>query len=379
MPDPLVLTRSSPRLAVALLAFMLTGAPRADAQSSDSAAHKSAGVTPIVAPIPFHNPQFDWGLDLLGALIHRIGGDTAGPPSTAVVTGFATLNESWGVAAAEIAHLSGDAWRLQVLGGYFDLKYQFYGVGQTGGSTPIGLRQPVAGARVAGFRRVAPNAYLGLGVQGAYVRVGLQDSVVPPAFADFLTQRATVNQLALAPMLQIDSRDDEYFPARGLLMNLEAHLYMAAIGSDSTFQNYSIAAAWYSGWRRGRSVVAVGALSCYSTGEVPFYLLCTIGGFRGLRGVEMFRYLDNTMTTLQAEYRHMLGNLGILGRLGFAVFGGVAGVASTPGTLSTSQFIPAGGAGVRFRLTKRYPLNFRVDVAGSKDGTLYYVSVAENF
>lgn len=345
----------------------------------DSVSRERRKVTPLIAPIPSHNPQLGWGLALVGMLIHRIGGDTVGPPSTAVVVGFASENGSWGGGAGELAHLDGDAWRVKAFAAYFSLKYKFFGIGQDGGDQSVGIHQTIFGGRVAVSRRVSSNVYLGLGIQAADNKVELQDPAAAPVFADFLSERASVVQLALLPTFELDSRNDQYFPSRGVWVQSEAQLFTTALGSDSAYQKYTASAAWYPGFREGRSVMALGALGCYATGHTPFYALCTIGGPSGLRGVEAFRYLDHSMVTLQAEYRHFLGGSGLLSRFGFAVFGGVAAVAASPGQLSIDDMIAAGGAGVRFRLTMAYPLNLRVDVAGSKDGGFYYVSVAENF
>ena len=55
------------------------------------------GVTPLIAPLPFHNSQIGWGGVLMLGLIHRFDADTMLKPSTAAVAGFASENGSWGV------------------------------------------------------------------------------------------------------------------------------------------------------------------------------------------------------------------------------------------------------------------------------------------
>jgi hypothetical protein len=41
--------------------------------------------------------------------------------------------------------------------------------------------------------------------------------------------------------------------------------------------------------------------------------------------------------------------------------------------------LPAGGAGLRYQLTRDYPMHLRLDYAGGRDGGLLYFSVGEAF
>jgi hypothetical protein len=41
--------------------------------------------------------------------------------------------------------------------------------------------------------------------------------------------------------------------------------------------------------------------------------------------------------------------------------------------------LPAGGLGLRYQLTKRYPMHMRLDYAWGRDGGLLYFSVGEAF
>jgi hypothetical protein len=45
----------------------------------------------------------------------------------------------------------------------------------------------------------------------------------------------------------------------------------------------------------------------------------------------------------------------------------------------TSQFLPAGGAGLRFQLSKKHHLNLRADIAQGKDGHTFGLGVGEAF
>jgi hypothetical protein len=81
------------------------------------------------------------------------------------------------------------------------------------------------------------------------------------------------------------------------------------------------------------------------------------------------------MFATQLEYRLVLP-----WRLGLVGFGGVGSV--TPGgdqLLRRNQFLPAGGTGIRFLMSKRYHVNLRTDFAWGKDNFTWAVGVGEAF
>ena len=61
------------------------------------------------------------------------------------------------------------------------------------------------------------------------------------------------------------------------------------------------------------------------------------------------------------------------------VFGGFGQVAPTFGKLPDALVLPAGGLGVRYQMTRNFPMHLRLDYAWGRDGGLLYFSVAEAF
>jgi hypothetical protein len=80
------------------------------------------------------------------------------------------------------------------------------------------------------------------------------------------------------------------------------------------------------------------------------------------------------MTTAQAEARFHAE-----GRLGATAFFGFGNVAPSVGKLSESVALPAGGLGLRYKLTREFPMHMRLDYAWGKNGNLLYFGVAEAF
>jgi Omp85 superfamily domain len=331
-------------------------------------------VTPLIAPIPGYNPQYGGTLAVALGAIHRFDMDTTVKPSTGMLVGLATTNGSWGVMGLEMARLQRDAWRLGILGGYFRLQYDFYGVGTDAGAQGISLPvvQPMGFGLGQVLRRVSPALYVGL--RGVYSHVDFRpDTNAIPVELRPYVQGRSYTSVALAPVVQYDSRNDQYFPTRGTLVDAMARLFSPTIGSDSAYQGYTLRASSYRGLGGGRDVLAIGLTGCLMAGEVPVPGLCMIGGQDRLRGYEPGRYRDRFLLGSQAEYRHPFG------RFGATAFVGASTVAPRASALTWGDVLPAGGVGLRYRLTKAYAMHYRVDVAYGKDGWQYYVALNEAF
>ena len=78
--------------------------------------------------------------------------------------------------------------------------------------------------------------------------------------------------------------------------------------------------------------------------------------------------------TAQAELRYHT-----TGRFGAVVFGGFGQVAPELGDLGNADVLPAGGLGLRYQLTRVYPMHMRFDYAWGKNEELFYFSIVEAF
>jgi len=354
------------------------GAPMApeDVGRDSEVVNPDRGTTFAVAPIPNYNAQFGFGVALVGMAFRKLDDHPETPPSTGMLLGYASDNGTWGTMLAGIAHFDGDAWRAAGGLGYFKLFYDFFGFGTDAGTSgeSIEIKQPVSFLFGQGLRRVSGDLYGGVRAQYVHSEFSINSNTIPPELAPFAGLTGTVNSLGLAPVVQFDSRDNTYYPVRGWNSSLATTMSFDGFASDSTFQRTYGYVDFYHGWAEGRQVLALGVDGCYVSGDVPISNYCSIGELKGIRGYQVGRYQDRFQASLQAEYRRK-----IAGRFGFVVFGGIAGISPTPAQFDGGDLRAAGGAGLRFQLTKKYPLNYRVDAAFGSDGGLFYVAVAEAF
>ena len=60
-------------------------------------------------------------------------------------------------------------------------------------------------------------------------------------------------------------------------------------------------------------------------------------------------------------------------------FGGVGEVAPSVGQFTYKNILPAGGGGLRFKVSTKYHVNFRADLAQGKDGHTFSMGIGEAF
>src|SRR5512138_2439301 len=109
--------------------------------------------------------------------------------------------------------------------------------------------------------------------------------------------------------------------------------------------------------------------------RVPIYDLCLFGASNDVRGYSAGRYQDRRMFATQAEYRLMFPSKGFMGRFGVVAFAGFGGVGERYSDIGFSDLLPGGGGGLRFRLLKKQPINFRVDYAFGKVGRTLSIGI----
>ena len=120
-------------------------------------------------------------------------------------------------------------------------------------------------------------------------------------------------------------------------------------------------------------VVAMRLVGCAAPGRVPFYDLCSLGGTDAFRGYNITQFLDNALVSAQVEYRKRLGK-----RFGVVAFGGVGAVGN--GLDALDDVGSAVGLGLRYRVSRKFPVDFSVDGSLNEDGDrLLYIYVGQRF
>ncbi len=329
----------------------------------------------VVAPMPMVNPTIENGLALVAGYLYRVDiDDRTTPPSASAVAGFKTSNGSWAAAFVQSLHLGHDRFRLLGVAAYSDINYEYFGIGQSAGSAGLSIELNQAGsvAMVEGLVRVAPNWYAGARYQILDMTVAT-GSVEIPGGPTLPALDADLRTASLGPRVAYDSRDNQFYPRRGMEVEGIVNLYGKAVGGKRTYQIYQGSVNRYHGLG-ARNVIAWHVGVCGADGSVPFYDLCLLGKNKDLRGYTIGQYRDRAMVAAQAEWRSE-----VWWRFGAAAFVGAGEVARDFESMKWKDMLPGSGAGLRFTLAKRNHVNLRVDYAWGKDSRALYIGVAEAF
>ena len=323
----------------------------------------------VVAPIPTLNPSQGFGLQVIGQYVFKDAQQAADTPASIVaVGGFYTEEKSWGAFGGYLGHWQDDKWRPMAGGGYAQVNYDFYGVGniQAEHDRSARIDQQVTFGLAQMMRRIVPGLYAGLRLAASQTQVvsaGFDSPpvVIPPLAVDITGYSAGF-------VAQWDTRDNQFFPKHGQYANLSASFH----DGDYAYQTYVF--SWNGYYSLGdRTVIAARGYLRDVGGDAPFYALSQFGMHNDLRGFKSGKYRDNAMLATQVELRRQLSP-----RWGFVVFAGVGEVVPGFDELNSSDLLSSAGAGLRFRVAKSHPINLRFDWAYG-DESAYYLGVNEAF
>jgi hypothetical protein len=366
----------------------------ADVQNKDEQKKEKRGEW-VAAPIPISNPAIGSGLAwAVGYMFPFDKKDKISPNSVLGVGGLFTNNGSRAIAVGGRLYLKEDKYRFTAAAANAKINADIYGIGKLAGDRGFFLPLTFNGSAFIAeplIFRIRKSFHLGFRFKCRDLNLSLNsedsdlpaDGDLPPSLKAVLDeveldlfQQRTV---AIGPRFQLDTRDSTYYPRKGIFLDSGIDLFEKALGSKFTYQYYKVAFNKYTSLSK-RQVLAVRGMGCAAAGDhVPIYDLCLFGSSNDLRGYSAGRYQDRRMFATQAEYRLNIPSDKFLGRFGVVAFGGVGGVGNKFSDIGWEDLLPAGGGGLRFRLTKKDHVNFRVDYGIGRVGHTFTMGVGEAF
>ena len=227
----------------------------------------------MLVPIPGYNPTLGFMLTGMGAYIFPA--DAKSPPSTVGGFGMFSTNGSWALGGIAKLNLAEDHFR--VLGFLFlgHINWDFYGIGNEAADRGqfVPLSQGMAGGRLESLFRIAQGLYLGprwtlmkMRSTADLSQVQVPPELVPPS-----------NELvswfsAPGAKLQWDTRDSQFFPRRGQLMELSFDVHLKALGDSFDYVAGKLAWNQYLGLTP-RQVLAFREVVSLASTNTPFYAL----------------------------------------------------------------------------------------------------------
>jgi len=349
-------------------------APSGSAQHSASTGNKQAGGSFVIAPLPISSPALGSGIVPILAYIFPLDtDDKTSPPSVVGAAGLVTDNGTRAFALAGEFYFKENSYRTTAAFAHGNLNYSLYGLGVGASQPKLPLNQTGQVVFAEFLRRLGWKFFLGPRFiwGSSLITVRSNNLGTVPLPPDLGLDTALT---AVGIRLQRDTRDNRFYPTSGTLLDFTSDFYSQGLGSKYSFQSYKFTFNKY--WSLTKQqVLAYNGFACFTGGQPPFYGNCIYGTDNQLRGYVAGRYLDRYMAATQLEYR-----LALPKRFGVVAFGGLGEV--VPGgnqPFRTNNFLPSGGAGARFELSKKYRVNLRADFAQGKDSHTWSIGVGEAF
>ena len=329
----------------------------------------------VAAPIPISSPAIGSGVVLAGGYIFAPRkSDKISQPSTIAGAVLITDNGSraWGLGGE--FYLKQDTYHITTI--YFrgNINYDFYGTGTASGDAGQKLPLKQTGELFLGdfLYRLRWKLSVGprflTGNSNIVLRSENENGVAPPPDIGIQTRLS-----ALGFHANRDTRPNRFYPEKGTLFDFTSMFFSDALGSKYSFESYRFTFNYYHSLGT-KQVLAYNLFNCATAGNAPFYGQCIFGTNNELRGYVAGQYIDTNMIATQLEYRRTLP-----WRLGMVAFVGVGEVAPGLSEMQGDHLLPAGGGGLRFKISQKYKLNIRVDFAQGKDGHTFSMGIGEAF
>ncbi len=212
------------------------------------------------------------------------------------------------------------------------------------------------------------NLYIGLKSAQGYFK--LMNYEKEQLMGDFISSNKTSGIISgFGPDIMYDSRDNSFYPESGQMFNFTSLFTNKFFLSDYIFNQFKLNYAFY------YSVFPkfITAWQFYAegiTGKPPIIYMPDLGGAINMRGYPKGRYIDDLALTTQLELRFP-----VYWRFGGAVFGSIGKVQKW----DENPFIDlhaAGGFGLRFMISEKKKINFRLDFGfTSEDFKVYFMTM----
>lgn len=318
----------------------------------------------IVAPVPFKSPLIGTGLAAGGGYVFR--SDEESNSSHIALAGFKTDNGSLGYGISTSLALSSNRWQARLFIGRAELNYDLY---TQIGTLPIRQSGDIATLEL----RYGFSPEISLGITSRYL-----NSTITPDLGGLLPRGwqpdARLKLGTLGLVAEWDTRNDPDYPTDGIRITANGAGSTSLDGPDRTYSKvYVNADTFLPLWRD--AVLAGRASLCASSDQAPFFDSCSLGLNDKFRGFPSTQYIGDRAASAQVELRQRMG-----GRLGAVLFAGLGGVGPSFGRLDATGHHVAGGIGARYRLSRKFPLDFSVDFSRNNQGDkLLYIYVGQRW
>ncbi|MEM8966993.1 MAG: BamA/TamA family outer membrane protein [Bacteroidota bacterium] len=330
----------------------------------------------VAYPTLAYSPETRWEFGVSALYVYYAKQDTSNRLSEINAFTFLTLESQYGLWIDHALYSDRSDWFFLGRLRFQQFPLLYYGIGS---DTPEEEIAQVDASSIAIRERVLRNVtgslYLGLELDYQQLTGVSFNSLSSEPFDLPLGSNGSRN-FGLGLGVVYDNRHNVLNVREGFFGETGFLHYDDAWGSDFSFTQFFLDARYFHPVTRNQ--VLAGQLVANNVwGDVPFNQLSLMGGESMMRGYYLGRYRDKTLLATQIEYRFL--PFPFSKRWGAAAFVSTGGVSSSPRETKLSEWVVAGGAGVRFMIFPSKDVFTRLDVAFTEEGPGIYFFIGESF
>ena len=319
--------------------------------SKDSTKRASFVLLPVISSAP------ETGLELGGSALYSFYTDTLSKNTrVSNIFAYGTLTTK-GQSRINISTnywLPQNKYHITAALGYINFPFDFYGIGNnTVKSNADRLGQKRVKLSFTGEKKFGDNIYLGIVAGGFDYR--FKDVETDGVFATDPTieGRHGGTSVYIGPSLVFDSRNNNTFTTKGILINSYLNL-TKGLFSNNSYKGGLFNIEYAQFFSLGKRLVLGLNIQEQSLvgSQSPFYLLPAMGNDEIMRGYYNGRFRDRNLLAAQTELRYRLSD-----RFGVVGFAGTGQVFNK----SFNEFKPNYGGGMRYFFDTEKGLSIRID------------------
>ncbi len=327
-------------------------------------------------PTVAYAPETSWELGVSSLYVYSANRDLSNRLSEIKAFTFYTLENQYGFWLDHALYTDENKWFLYGRARYQSFPLFYYGIGRETPSEHIAL---IDGEytlfRERLLRETLPSLYFGLELdyQGLN-RVNYIDTETDFELPEVGAMGS--NNLGIGLGLLYNNIHNAMNPREGLYSEWAFMNYNTAAGSDYNMTTYVIDNRIYRPVKEN-TVLAAQVYGQFTSGNAPFNMLALMGGESLMRGYYLGRYRDKNLVAGQVEYRILPFQFSK--RWGASVFLAAGQVYGDEYGFNWDQFLPTGGAGIRYLIFPEKDIYTRIDISFTEEGRGVYFFIGEAF
>lgn len=327
-------------------------------------------------PTLAYAPETSWEFGVSSLYVYSAGRDLKNRLSEVKSFAFFTLENQYGLWLDHALYSDANKWFLYGKARYQSFPLFYYGIGR---DSPAEIQSVIDGEylliRERIMRETWPSFYCGLELD--YQRLsGIEYLNTAEGFLPPEVGNTGSSNLGVGLGVIYNNIHNAMNPRKGLYSEWGFIDYPSRVGRDFSFISYIADTRIYRPIQEN-TVLAIQVYGQLTSGNPPFNMLALMGGESLMRGYYLGRFRDKNLIAGQVEYRIL--PFSFSKRVGASVFMALGQVFGDERPFEWGQFLPAGGAGLRFLIFPEKDIYTRLDMAFTAEGSGIYFFIGEAF